>query len=62
VREASEGEIAAASMRTAYDDLTGAMQDLANGRDFSLLVLRPARQTAVSEPQTPVVTTPGPSA
>lgn len=62
VREASEGEIAAASMRTAYDDLTDALKDLANGRDFSLLLVRPARQVAVIEPQTPLITTPGPRA
>lgn len=62
LREASEGEIAAVSMRTAYDDLTGALKDLASGRDFSLLLVRPARQAAVSEPQAPVITTPGPRA
>jgi hypothetical protein len=62
VREASDGEVAAASLRTAHDDLTSALMDLANGRDFVLMVVRPVRPTMTSEQPTPIVTTPPVSA
>ena len=62
IREASDGEVAAASLRTAPDDLTGALMDLANGRDFVLLVVRPAKPAVASVQPSPIVSTPPVSA
>jgi hypothetical protein len=58
VREASDGEVAAASLRTAHDDLSQALMDLSNRRDFAILLVRALRQTAASEPPAPIISTP----
>jgi hypothetical protein len=58
VREASDGEVAAASLRTAYDDLSQALVELSNRRDFAILLVRPLRQIAAIEPPAPIISTP----
>jgi len=56
VREASDGELAAACLRTDRDDLTRALVELANGRDVALLLVRPARRVEPVQPIAPVIT------
>ncbi|NLT73465.1 MAG: hypothetical protein GXX94_04625 [Chloroflexi bacterium] len=58
LREASDGEVVAASLRTDRDDLAQSLTDLSNGRDLDLLVIRPARQIPAEESQSPIVSTP----